>query len=108
MACQIPVKSGLPSAVRGPLYFGAGAVASGRATGRAGAFCANAGDTMIPCTITTRMAMMAMYFLEARIPILHSNRSPAHRGCGFSGFFFVAFSLFPTAEDTFKNVFLFI
>src|SRR5215467_9994654 len=80
MACQIPLKFGLPSAVRGALYFGA---ASGEAAGGwAGASCADAGDAMIPCMITTRIAVMAMYLLEARIQILHSNRVPAHHCFG--------------------------
>jgi hypothetical protein len=87
MACQIPLKFGLPSAVRRALYCGAaaGAAAGVRATGRAGAFCANAGDTMIACMITTRIAMMAMYLLEARIQIPYSNRAPAHHGFGLAG-----------------------
>src|SRR6266700_336798 len=83
MACQIPLKFGLPSAVRGALNFGA--AAGGRATDRDGAFCANAADAMIPCMITTRIAMAVMYLLEARIQILHSNRMPAHHGFGLAG-----------------------
>jgi hypothetical protein len=75
------IKSGLPSAVRGALYFAAAAAA----TGRAGAFCANAGDAMIACMITARIAMMAMNLSEARIQILHSNRAPAHHGFGLAG-----------------------
>src|SRR5260221_166327 len=56
----------------------------GRASGRAGAFCANAGDAMIPSMINTTIAMMAMYLLEGRIQILHSNRVPAHHGFGLA------------------------
>ncbi len=66
MACQIPPKFGLPSAVRGGLKFGAGAGAA-------------AGDATISPMITARTAMTAMCLLEVRIEILPSSRVPAHR-----------------------------
>src|SRR5262249_24103073 len=86
MACQIPLKFGRPSAVRGALYFGAaaGVAVGGRANGRDRAFCAFAGDAMIACVITTRIAMMAMYSLEARIQITYLHRAPAHHGIGLA------------------------
>src|SRR6516165_10876675 len=91
MACQMPLKSGLPSAVRAALYCGAaaGAVAAGRVC----AFCA--GDATIPCIVTTRTAMTA-----TRIQILHSNRAPAHRR--FDGSSLVV-PLFQQVRDRYKT-----
>jgi hypothetical protein len=63
-ACQIPLKSGLPSAVRGAVYFGAAAGAAA-----AGGFCAHAGDGTIACMIAATIAVTAMYSSQARIQI---------------------------------------
>src|ERR1700746_4114978 len=76
MACQIPLKSGLPSAVRGALYVGAAPAA--------GAFCANAGNAMISGALNTTTATIAN-LLDARIQILPSNRVAAHHGFGPAG-----------------------
>src|SRR6516162_2650297 len=84
MACHNPLKFGLPSAVRGALYFVAASGAAAAACDR-GDFCTNAGDAMIPCMITTRIAVMTMCLMEARIQILHLNRVPAHHCFGLAG-----------------------
>jgi hypothetical protein len=55
---------------------------------------------MIPCIVTTRIALMAMKLLEARIQILHSNREPAHRGFGGSS---VVVPLFQQVRERYKT-----
>src|SRR5262245_55888685 len=104
MACQIPLKFGLPSAVRGALYFGAaaGAAAGGRTTGLAGAVCANDGDAIIPCMITTRM--MATYLPEARIHILPFGSSASSSWFRRGGFF-CRRSPFPAGSGKVQNRF---
>jgi hypothetical protein len=98
MACQIPLKSGLPSAVRGALYVGSEAAAGGPA---GAVCCAKAGDAMIPCMIDTTRAGMTMDLLEARIQILHSGRVPARHGFGLAGSSVVA-ALFQQVRARYK------
>src|ERR1700752_4643720 len=75
-ACQIPLRSALPSMVRGAVYFAAGAAAGGRGRGLC---CADVTDATIPCTITAATAMLAMDLLDARIQILPFESSAVSR-----------------------------